>query len=477
VPALGPKVLALAGDPSPKVRFQLLCTLGNLDSAASRAVQDRLLRQDFDDPWVQVAALSASAGRAGELLEAALSPTRGILATETKGSAAFLRQAAEVVGATPASARLASLLGTVTSARAGSSDWWRAALLEGLAQGVAGRGVLAVTPQTRAALVGLAFDRVPKVRKSALTLLSVAGPDARPQLAAAVAVATALAADTGSDPERRGDALRVLALAGPEPHRPLLLRMLDAQQPEEVQAAAVQALARIPGDDVGRVLLERWRAFTAPVRSEAADTLLADPGRTRLLVAALQKGEVQTWGLSFGQKRDLIMNDDPDIRAQARPLLESPPEKREKVVAAYQKALEVEGDAGRGQQVFERACSKCHGIDGRGANVGPDLGSVHNKAPSLLLADILIPSRAIAQNYESYVVETTSGDVLEGVLGRESPTAVVLRKEEAEEHVVPRTTIKKMYASNLSAMPADLEQQVDVQQMADLLKYLTGRRP
>jgi hypothetical protein len=29
-----------------------------------------------------------------------------------------------------------------------------------------------------------------------------------------------------------------------------------------------------------------------------------------------------------------------------------------------------------------------------------------------------------------------------------------------------------MYAANLSAMPADLEKQVDVQQMADLLKYV-----
>jgi putative heme-binding domain-containing protein len=244
-----------------------------------------------------------------------------------------------------------------------------------------------------------------------------------------------------------------------------------------VRRAAVQALGRIPGDAVGQVLLERWRGFTAPVRSEAADALLADPGRTRLLVAALQKGEVQAWSLSFWQKRDLIMNDDPEIRAQARPLLESPPEEREKVVASYQKALELPGDAARGAQVFERACAKCHRVDGRGSDIGPDLGSVHNKAKPLLLGDILVPSRAIAQNYESYVLETASGDVLEGVLGQESPTAVVLRREGADDRVVPRTEIRKMYASNLSAMPADLEQQVDVPQMADLLQYLTGPRP
>jgi hypothetical protein len=33
-----------------------------------------------------------------------------------------------------------------------------------------------------------------------------------------------------------------------------------------------------------------------------------------------------------------------------------------------------------------------------------------------------------------------------------------------------------MYVANLSAMPADLDKQIDVQQMADLLKFLTASR-
>ena len=32
-----------------------------------------------------------------------------------------------------------------------------------------------------------------------------------------------------------------------------------------------------------------------------------------------------------------------------------------------------------------------------------------------------------------------------------------------------------MYVTNLSVMPEDLEKQVDVQQMADLLRFLTSR--
>jgi hypothetical protein len=33
-----------------------------------------------------------------------------------------------------------------------------------------------------------------------------------------------------------------------------------------------------------------------------------------------------------------------------------------------------------------------------------------------------------------------------------------------------------MYATNLSAMPADLEKQIDVQQMADLLEFIKSNR-
>jgi len=237
----------------------------------------------------------------------------------------------------------------------------------------------------------------------------------------------------------------------------------------------VSALGRIPGDEAGKFLLQRWSSLRAPVRNEAAEVLLADPGRARLLVAALQSGEVQAWALSFWQKRDLIMHRDPAIRALARPLLEEPPAEREKILKRYEAALRLTGDPARGRAVFDSVCARCHRLDGRGGQIGPDLGSVRNRAPSLLLADILLPSRAIAQSYESYAVETTSGDTIEGVVVRQTPAALVLRRGDEPEHLVKREEIKSMQVSPISAMPADLEQAVDVRQMADLIALLTAR--
>src|SRR5207247_10556360 len=50
------RLLAMAGDPDARVRFQLLCTLGGLDSAAARGARDRLLFAGIEDDWMQVAA-------------------------------------------------------------------------------------------------------------------------------------------------------------------------------------------------------------------------------------------------------------------------------------------------------------------------------------------------------------------------------------------------------------------------------------
>jgi putative heme-binding domain-containing protein len=86
----------------------------------------------------------------------------------------------------------------------------------------------------------------------------------------------------------------------------------------------------------------------------------------------------------------------------------------------------------------------------------------------------LIPSKSIAQNYEAYVVEKISGGMSEGVVGSQTPTSLTLRQEEGKEVVIPRSDIKRMYASNLSAMPADLDRQISVQQMADLLSFIIG---
>jgi putative membrane-bound dehydrogenase-like protein len=467
------RLLATAGDPDARVRFQLLCTLGGLDSAAARGARDRLLFAGIEDEWMQVAALSASSEQAVAYLDRALMPATGLVAREGPGGAAFLRQAAGVVGARRRPGEVSRLVDRASS----GAEWWRAAVLEGLARGLRRtRAEGSVLAASRARLLSMVEGASAPVRRAALDLLAQAGLPEGPSIGPLLDRSAARAADRSQEPAARADALALLALAGVDGRVAPLEALVDPREPEPVQVAAVKALGRVSGDAVGTFLIEHWKALTPAVRSEAAEALLEDPGRTRLLLAALKDGRVPAWTLGFWHKRDLLMHEDPAVRAEAHALLEEKAGEREKVLKRYEAALDGPADAGRGAQVFREVCAKCHRFQGAGAEVGPDLGTVRNRPASLLLKDVLMPSLSIAQGYESYVVERASGGIEEGVLAGQTTTTIVLHREGGREVVIPRADVGRMYVSQLSGMPADLDQQVSERQMADLLQYLTRVR-
>jgi putative heme-binding domain-containing protein len=98
--------------------------------------------------------------------------------------------------------------------------------------------------------------------------------------------------------------------------------------------------------------------------------------------------------------------------------------------------------------VFERVCAKCHRLYGLGHEVGPDLATVRNRPPQLILVDIIMPNRSIAQNYESYVIETRSAGILDGVIGSQTANTITLRHEDGKQDVIQRAEIVKIYVTN-----------------------------
>jgi putative heme-binding domain-containing protein len=288
----------------------------------------------------------------------------------------------------------------------------------------------------------------------------------------AIGRAAALAGNNNADPALRADALGLLALGDPARQEALFKQLVDPKQPEPVQAAAAHALGAVKGAEVGEFFVAHWRAMTPPVRLEAADGMFRDPDRPRVLLAAIKDNVVQPWTLAFRHKRQLLMSRDPELRENARALLEERAGDREKVLKRYESALQMNGDPRRGREVFERVCAKCHKVNGVGHEVGPDLATVRNRPPQLILPDIIMPNKSIAQNYESYVIETRSAGILEGVIGPQTPNTITLRHEDGKQDVIQRADIQNIHVTNLSAMPDDLDKQVSVDQMADLLKFL-----
>jgi putative heme-binding domain-containing protein len=91
---------------------------------------------------------------------------------------------------------------------------------------------------------------------------------------------------------------------------------------------------------------------------------------------------------------------------------------------------------------------------------------------------ILDPSAGISFNYETYLARLEDGTVLSGILVSQTEEWVELKTAEAVVHRLPRPQIEALARQPVSLMPADLQKLLEVDDLVDLVEYLTTlRRP
>src|SRR5207253_6487174 len=87
---------------------------------------------------------------------------------------------------------------------------------------------------------------------------------------------------------------------------------------------------------------------------------------------------------------------------------------------AWLKLLEGKADPEAGRRVFESpklaGCYKCHRVEGRGADIGPDLSLIGRTERKWIVESILQPSAVVAPHYQAWVVETLDGKTRTGLL-------------------------------------------------------------
>ena len=86
------------------------------------------------------------------------------------------------------------------------------------------------------------------------------------------------------------------------------------------------------------------------------------------------------------------------------------------------------------------------------------------------------PGMTIANGFETYMVLTREGRVLEGVIQRATARAIVLRNTQRGEMVVPRDEIQQLSRQASSMMPTGLDRALTPQQLSDLLAFLVSLR-
>jgi quinoprotein glucose dehydrogenase len=285
-----------------------------------------------------------------------------------------------------------------------------------------------------------------------------------------------LLADREQSPQARVEALEAL------------VRLNDSKLPEAMELALEDSQAEVRV--VGRRVLARLQPEAALtelatvldsgelIEKQAALALLGEikgSGSAALLVQWLDKAlqgavavEMQLDLLEAAAKRPL-----PQLQERVKKIKSAA--SSDDPLAAYRLAI-AGGNVERGRKTFfersELSCVRCHKINDRGGEVGPDLSKIGGRQKrDYLLEAIVLPDKQIAKGFDPVVIVTESGKVYAGIIKEDDGKEIRLMTAEGNVVAIPKAEIEEQ-ARGRSAMPEDLIKKLSYSDLRDLVEFL-----
>jgi putative heme-binding domain-containing protein len=138
------------------------------------------------------------------------------------------------------------------------------------------------------------------------------------------------------------------------------------------------------------------------------------------------------------------------------------------------------GDPARGYQVFrsaKAACATCHQVGYIGGNLGPELSKIgKSRTRRDLVESIVFPSQRIAQGFQPVRIRTVDGEVFNGLLSKQTDKYIELLCGADKLCRIDKASIEQQMESKVSVMPMGLDQQISLDEFADLIAYLESRQ-
>ncbi|MGB0581466.1 MAG: hypothetical protein ACPGVU_17350 [Limisphaerales bacterium] len=165
-----------------------------------------------------------------------------------------------------------------------------------------------------------------------------------------------------------------------------------------------------------------------------------------------------------------------DVKETAAKLLPLPQMQGDGSFPPINELAKRAGDPKRGAVVYTRetvACNRCHQVNGHGIDFGPALSEIGSKlTKEALYESILAPNSGILMGYESWTIETKSGDEFYGLLVSDTKDQLTIKTVGGIVNRISKSDIDFQRKSQLSIMPSGLQQMMTVQDLVDLVEYL-----
>ncbi|WP_437186662.1 PVC-type heme-binding CxxCH protein [Planctomicrobium sp. SH668] len=360
-------------------------------------------------------------------------------------------------------------LGKLITFTASQSDDFRVDILNGISEAVKGRK-RAVPPATWTAATAV-MKRSPnaQVRERVRQLNLLFGdPQALEEL-------QQIAFDDNALQSERQAALTHLIDARPANLKQICQRLLKDRN---FSLTAASGLALFDDVQIGEDLLQICIESKDDERSQMVSVLTTRPSFAKLLLNAIEKGEIPRSDLTSFHVRQIRSMKSPELDAQVLHVwgqLRETPEEKLKRIQELKRLLGDEKlgnpDLSNGRKLFQSICSKCHRIYGEGGAIAPDLTGSNRKNLDYLLENIVDPSAVVSKDYRLSVIAMNDGRILNGVIVSQTETTLTLQSLQ-ERFSLEKEAIEELQTTELSPMPEGQIDPLTHEQIRDLIGYL-----
>jgi putative membrane-bound dehydrogenase-like protein len=262
----------------------------------------------------------------------------------------------------------------------------------------------------------------------------------------------------------------------------------DAKKAPELAVEAMRGLAEQVNQQQDKASAE---AALKGLQTAMVSKDLSDELKREALSALAGTRQGSEWLLGIHAKKELpeklvadagrLLRNSPhqDLRNKAMIAFPPPGKLDPKKLPSPAALASRRGDAKHGQQILAASttgnlqCLKCHTVRGVGGQIGPDLSMIGKKASrENLFESILLPSKAIADQYLTWNIETKKGVTVSGLIVEETPEFVTVRDANGKDTRIATKDIDDRKKSLVSIMPADLLVYMSEDELVDLVEYL-----
>ena len=281
---------------------------------------------------------------------------------------------------------------------------------------------------------------------------------------------------------RRVEALPAIAAVDPARALVLLRELLaNSQAALGLRESAAITLANLEGPEAQAALIGSLPTAQERLQSTMAAALARRRAGAEALLKAIEEGK---GSVRLLQERRVVIGlenaEIPRLGERIAVLLKGLPPADQKLKEMMEERREAflhgAPDPSHGALVFEKNCSNCHQLQGKGSRVGPQLDGIGSRGLERLLEDVLDPNRNVDQSFRVTNLALRSGQVVSGLLLREEGEVLIIADSQGKEIRVPRTSVEERSTAQLSPMPANMASQIALQEFNDLMSYLLNHR-